>query len=212
MKIESGGSSDQYGPLIDVVPLEKGALPKSMTSIPGCDSSKYLQPGGGEYDVYDYNLEQSRYNAISMVTGVLVIPYKFHFSDRSATVGTTIGGYIGYQTSFQNLFTVTPIISAGLALVSASPAQTTSSGTGSSSTNSTTKTSGSATNAGVTVAIGLIGTVSNEGKAGLQYGLVTGIDWVGRSANYAYEGKPWLAVEIGYNFSAAPTASSSGSK
>jgi hypothetical protein len=30
---------------------------------------------------------------------------------------------------------------------------------------------------------------------------VLGADWFSKAANYPYEGKPWLAVEIGYKFS-----------
>ena len=214
LNIETGDPSAQYGSLIDVVPLKKGSLPKGLTSYPGCDNDKYLQPGGGLYNVYDSNLEQSRYNAVTVVTGILAVPYKFHISDRSATVGTTIGGYVGYQTSFQNLFTVTPIFSLGLALVSSSPAQAGSNANSATPTSSSgTPSASSGTNAGVSVATGFIGTVSNQGKSGLQYGFVVGIDWVGKSVHYAYEGKPWFAAEIGYNFSVpAGGGSASSSK
>jgi len=213
LKIESGDASSTYGPLIDVIPLHGGKMPKGVTTYPGCDNDKFLNSGGGLFNVYDSNLEQSRYNAEALVTGILAVPYKFHLSDHSATVGTTIGGYVGYQMSFQNLFTATPILGMGLALVSSSPAQVNSSTTGTNGGKSpASQTSNGATNAGVSLATGFIGTVSNQGKGGLQYGLVIGIDWVGKTAHYAYEGKPWLAAEIGYNFSTAPSSSSGNTK
>lgn len=117
----------------------------------------------------------------TFVTGILSVPYKWHLADKSITVGSTIGGYIGYQTKAWKGIEVTPIIGGGLALVSGDiPGLP-----------------GTSTSAGVSLASGLIGTV---GTTNIQWGVLTGIDWLGRSANYRYEGKPWLAFEVGYNF------------
>lgn len=147
------------------------------------------------YTVPKTTLDDAKYVAKGLVAGVLVVPFKFHISNRSVTAGSTIGGYLGWRTSWFDSFTFTPIISGGLALISTQPAQaamTPSSGTPS--------TSNTQTISGFSVATGLIGTVANGVASGTQYGLLIGIDWVGRSANYQYEGKPWLAFEIGYNF------------
>jgi hypothetical protein len=128
----------------------------------------------------------SRCNAATedeFVTGVLSVPYKWHLSDKSLTQGSTIGGYLGYQTkTFQNL-TVTPILGGGLAMVSqAQPGG-----------------SGAALSTGVSLASGLIGTVGS-GSTGVQLGLVLGIDWLGNGSHYRYSGRPWLAFEIGWNW------------
>lgn len=104
--------------------------------------------------------------------GILVIPFKFHPSDRSLTGGGTAGGYIGWRSSFAGL-TVTPIISSGLSLTDAKY------GTG------------------FSVASGLIGSVANSN---IHFGLVGGTDYYAKSVAYPYEGKLWLAIEVGYNF------------
>ncbi len=149
---------------------------------------------GRTYSIQKATLEAADIATSSLVTGVLAVPYKFHFSDHASTVGTTVGTYLGYQSDFWNRYTVTPILAGGVALISTQAATaSSSSSTAPSGANSTTTTS-----AGFSLATGLIGTV---GSSNTQLGLVVGIDWLGKKANYQYEGKPWLAFEIGYNFS-----------
>jgi hypothetical protein len=131
------------------------------------------------------------------VSGVLAVPFKFHLSDHSTTAGSTIGGYVGYRTSVANAFTVTPVIAGGLALISTSPAQVTTSTT--SATPAPTSVGGQ-TSAGFSVATGLIGSVTSAASKGAQFGVLVGMDWLGKKSNYAYDGKPWIAFEIGYNF------------
>ena len=104
--------------------------------------------------------------------GVLTIPFKFHLSDHSISGGSTLGGYMGWKTTWMGL-TVIPIVSAGLAFSDAKYGQ------------------------GLTVATGLIGSV---GASNMNWGLILGMDWYANDTHYPYEGKPWLAVEIGYNF------------
>lgn len=117
------------------------------------------------------------------VTGVLSVPYKWHLSDKSVTVGSTIGGYLGYRAKTWRNLSVTPIIGGGLAMVSGDlPGLP-----------------GTSTSTGISLASGLIGTVGT-GSTGVQWGVLVGVDWLGHSANYRYEGKPWLAFEVGYNF------------
>jgi hypothetical protein len=131
------------------------------------------------------------------VSGVLAVPFKFHLSDHSTTAGSTIGGYVGYRTSVANAFTVTPVIAGGLALISTSAAQVT---TSTSSTTTTPTPVGGQTSAGFSVATGFIGSVTSAASKGAQFGVLVGIDWLGKKSNYAYDGKPWVAFEIGYNF------------
>ena len=106
------------------------------------------------------------------VGGVLTIPFKFHLSDDSMTGGSTLGGYLGWKVSWMGL-TVTPIVSAGMAMPTGNYGP------------------------GLTIATGLIGSVSSTP---MDWGLVVGADWFSKAVHYPYEGKPWLAVEIGYKF------------
>lgn len=117
--------------------------------------------------------------ADEFVTGVLAVPFKWHLSDKSASVGETLGGYLGYQTKAFHDLTITPVVGGGLAMVNQS----------------------TVVGAGVSIASGLIGRVGTTGTQGVQLGLICGVDWLGKSARYQYEGKPWLAFEVGYNFS-----------
>lgn len=117
------------------------------------------------------------------VTGVLSVPYKWHLSDKSITVGSTIGGYLGYRTKTWRNLSITPIVGGGLAMVSGDlPGLP-----------------GTSTSTGISLASGLIGTVGS-GATGVQWGVLVGVDWLGHNANYRYEGKPWLAFEVGYSF------------
>ncbi len=106
------------------------------------------------------------------VAGVLTIPFKFHLSDDTMTGGSTLGGYVGWKMSWMGL-TLTPIVSTGMAMPTGNYGP------------------------GLTVAGGFIGSVA---KTPMDWGLVLGVDWFSKASHYPYEGKPWLAVEIGYKF------------
>jgi hypothetical protein len=133
-------------------------------------------------------------NVSQTVTGVLAVPFKFHTTDHSTTAGATIGGYLGrelYLSTFDVAFS--PIIAGGLALVPQKAAVAQASTT---KADSTTPEEGS-TLTGVSAAVGLIG----KAKSNFQFGMLVGWDWVGKSKNYKYEGKPWISFAFGYNFS-----------
>ena len=106
------------------------------------------------------------------VAGVLTTPFKFHLSDDTMTGGSTLGGYLGWKESWMGL-TFTPIVSAGMAMPTGNYGP------------------------GLTVATGFIGSVA---KTPMDWGIVLGVDWFAKATRYPYEGKPWLAVEIGYKF------------
>jgi hypothetical protein len=150
---------------------------------------------GGIYTVAASELTNTKIQSQGLVTGFLAVPYKFHVNDHASTVGTTIGGYVGYSFAQFGRFSVTPVLGGGVALISTQAAQATSSGTTPASTSSSTS---SQTNAGFSLAGGFIGTI---GSSNTQIGIVFGSDWLGHKANYPYEGKGWLAFEVGYNFS-----------
>lgn len=104
--------------------------------------------------------------------GVLVIPFKFHPSDKTLSGGGTFGGYVGWKAEWEGL-TITPVLSTGLALTDARY------GTG------------------ISGALGLIGSVANSP---VHFGFIAGTDYYAKSTGYPYEGKLWLAMEIGYSF------------
>jgi hypothetical protein len=168
------------------------------------EEEKGSSPCAGKYvtQYHQYTIAKSKVlNASAtiqgFVSGVLAVPFKFHLSDHSTTAGSTIGGYVGYRTSVANAFTVTPVIAGGLALISTSAAQVTTSTT---STTTTPTSTGAQTSAGFSVATGFIGSVTSAASKGAQFGVLVGLDWLGKKSNYAYDGKPWIAFEIGYNF------------
>lgn len=106
------------------------------------------------------------------VAGVLTIPFKFHLNDDTMTGGSTLGGYLGWKMTWMGL-TLTPIVSTGMAMPTGNYGP------------------------GLTAAGGFIGSVRGTP---MDWGLVFGVDWFAKSAHYPYQGKPWLAVEIGYKF------------
>jgi hypothetical protein len=157
------------------VPLDESTetawiIGKSVTIEPPC--SVYIRKGT-VYSVSKAALTSERLVKQNWVTGVLTVPFKFHVADHATTGGSTLGAYVGYQTSFFNSVSITPIVASGLAL------------------------GAEHTGTGFSAATGLIGYVKDTS---FQYGLVVGLDFYGKHSDYAYEGKPWLALEIGYNW------------
>jgi hypothetical protein len=116
--------------------------------------------------------------------GLLVVPFKFHPSDHSLTGEATLGGYAGYQYSWPGIAITVPVVSAGIGVVNITQQ------------NGTTSTSSSAPS--LSIAYGII---INLVKSGLfQIGVISGFDWAGKGSQYKYEGKPWISVSFGTNF------------
>jgi hypothetical protein len=111
------------------------------------------------------------------------LPFKYHLSgNRDITGATTVGPYLGYHATTSTL--------GGLAVVGfggASDISVTQQVNGQSTTQSL---------YGFSYGAGVIATV----KGSFQLGAVIGVDHVNKSANYQYNDKPWLAVELGYAF------------
>jgi len=118
--------------------------------------------------------------------GALIVPFKWHMQgDREITGSSTVGAYLGYRFETANAigYTLTPVAFMGAANISV--AKTTS--------------TGEAKNEslfGFSAGFGLIGTFKKD----FQAGVVIGWDHVNKSAGYQYNGKPWLALEIGFSF------------
>lgn len=136
-----------------------------------------------------------------LVTGVLAVPFKYHFTDHATTAGATLGGYVGVEGFTGNLGSLAWIVGGGLALV---PTVTTttnfapSAGNSSSAGTTTTTTSTSdSTLHGVSIATGPIGRI---GKSKAQFGVLLGWDFVNKSEHYKYDSKPWLSFSFSYAF------------
>lgn len=177
--------------------------PALSTDEEPCVSPDSYIKKGGQYTIAKSAVLNASPTIQGFVSGVLAVPFKYHLSDHSITAGSTIGGYVGYRTSVGNQFAITPVLGGGLALVSTSAAQASNAGaTGSpnTTTNGTATNSSSQTSSGLSIATGFIGSVTSAASKGAQFGIILGVDWLGKNSKYAYEGKPWIAFEVGYNF------------
>jgi hypothetical protein len=118
--------------------------------------------------------------------GTLLIPFKYHLGgDKSFSGSSSLGGYLGWrfdQTSSMGLSTKV------VGFLGAANVPVTEVIDGQSKTQQMT---------GLTYGIGVLGEVKNS----FQLGVVVGADRVSKSANYVNDGKPWLAVSLGFGFS-----------
>ncbi len=136
------------------------------------------------YVVSRADLEQSGLARTGATYGALVVPFKWHMQgNRDFTGSSTLGAYLGYRFETANAigFTLTPIGFMGASNISVP------------------NPNGSGTDqnlSGFALGTGLIGTF----KGSFQVGVVVGWDHVSRNAGYQYNGKPWLAMEIGFPF------------
>lgn len=137
-----------------------------------------------EYEVKEEVFKTHAINAAGVEYGILVVPYKFHFSDDSLTPGGTVGAYVGAHFSPFSGETASFVISAGLGAVSVT--STSSNGPAT-----------SRTEAALTIALGPVFTLTKSGS--FQFGILVGTDLTANSSGYRYNGKPWLALSFGSN-------------
>jgi hypothetical protein len=116
--------------------------------------------------------------------GALLIPYKYQLKgDQELGGNTSLAGYVGYRQSRMTLGVELKYI-AFLGATKLSVSQTNNGQTS------------ELPLAAVSYGIGLIGTLKNS----FQMGLVLGADRVSQSAGYKNNGKPWIAISLGYDF------------
>lgn len=178
-----------------------GCTPPTPQIIDGDQKYDVIDPANS-YSVPLTTLASYEYSKRGFSTGALFVPFKFHTNDRSLTTGGSLAGYLGYHS--ENVAgSILPFISAGLSWVdesslssiSATSATTT---TPTSTTTTTTQTtSPTGAKVGWTVAWGILAHPSDSSNFNI--GLVFGRDYV--NDKYKYQGKPWMALEIGYAFS-----------
>ena len=118
--------------------------------------------------------------------GALLVPFKYHLNgSKSFTGSSSVGGYIGFR---QDRSGNTGLALEYIGFLGAATVPVAQNVNGQSTTQNM---------SGVTYGVGILGTV----KGSFHMGVVFGADRVNASAHYEDNGKPWLAVEIGYAFS-----------
>ncbi|MCS0581003.1 hypothetical protein NX784_05325 [Massilia pinisoli] len=117
--------------------------------------------------------------------GTLLVPYKYHFSGSDFGSGASVGGYLGYRWDRSGVLGIAlqPVLFLGAAIIPVSQVS-----------NGQVKTENMG---GISYGLGLLGTV----KDSFHLGIVIGADRVNKSADYRYNGKPWLAISLGFEFS-----------
>jgi len=172
------GSQDESG--------KKSLIVKIADGTEACDS-KGKSPLATEeaYLVTNDDLTESGLARTGAAYGALAVPFKYQLTgNKDYTANAMLGGYLGYRFETANHigYTLTPVGFMGASTISVP-----------------TNNGGQATDqnlSGFSYGFGLIGTF----KGAFQAGVVLGWDRVGKTAGYQYNGKPWLAVEIGYSF------------
>lgn len=128
-------------------------------------------------------LASSLFDRRGWTYGTLIVPYKYQFrGDRSLSGGATVGGYFGLRNSVHG--TSVQLVAFGGATkveVPKTDAQ------GQTTTESL---------AGFSYGLGLLGTL----KSSFKLGLVVGTDRVSKSAGYVNNGKPWVSLSLGVDF------------
>jgi len=118
--------------------------------------------------------------------GTLIVPFKYQIKgSKDFTGSSTLGGYLGFRQDRSGV--------TGLALQYVGFL-------GVSNVSVPTTTNGTTTNQdkfGLSYGIGILGTVKNN----FHLGLVVGADHVSPSAGYVNNGKPWIAISLGADFS-----------
>lgn len=118
--------------------------------------------------------------------GTLMVPFKYHMrGEKRFSAGASVGGYMGFRQDRSGKTGLATQYIVFLGATSVAVPQTVDGAT-------TTQNM-----AGVSYGIGVLGTL----KDSFQMGLVLGADRVNSSAGYKDNGKPWLAVSLGYSFS-----------
>jgi hypothetical protein len=118
--------------------------------------------------------------------GTLLVPYKMQLKgDRGLSGKASIGGYIGFR---QDRSGVTGLALQYVFFGGASSISVPQTVDGKSVSQDLT---------GLSYGVALLGTVKDT----FQLGVVIGADRVNRSANYANNNKPWIALSLGFDFS-----------
>lgn len=148
-----------------------------------CASDKDLRKGDVVV-IASETIETLRARRTGVAFGTLLVPYKYHLrSNKEFSGGATVGGYVGGRiewTAFEAQY---------MGFLGASAIEVARAG----ADGNVNKES----HAGLSYGFGLLGTIKDD----FQLGVVLGWDRVGKSVGYANNGKPWLAISLGFGFS-----------
>lgn len=132
--------------------------------------------------------------------GALVVPFKFELTGQKEFKGSaSLAPYMGYRLGFESsgIELAFPVVFAGISNVSATKTTTTTTAATATTPASSTDSTSTSDLAAFSYGAGVIGIL----KQTFQFGAVVGFDHVGSGQGYQYNDKPWLAVEVGYQFS-----------
>lgn len=184
IKREPHSEGDLYIVALPQMSDDKKGQPAAITSA-DCESKGYVCLGQA-YSVSVKDIDGG-YGLIkdSLVSGVLVIPFKYFPHDHTfSTNSLTLGPYFGRETEFSliNLGLVqkyTYFISFGPTIISVASGEKT-------------------TNVfALSAAVGFAYDINDQ----IKFLLASGKDWTGSSATtYKYNALPWVAVTLGYSF------------
>ena len=148
----------------------------------GADPQAYKIDRTKPYKIARGDLLTSPIIAGGWTYGLLAAPYKFHFKDRSFSSATTLGPYFGRET-LSGSTTRKLIGSVGITSVPV----VTSDGKTTTTTNRT----------ALSFSVGYLFDIGKNFEAGF----LLGVDTAGPRSGYQYNGKPWVALDLGYKFS-----------
>ncbi len=139
------------------------------------------------------DLESTGYKRYGWTYGALFLPYKYRLKDKEFGPSGQLGPYLGYRTN-RGDYAINVI-----GTVAYGPITT---GNGANSPTSTNTPSVKSIN-GLAMAIGFVGALG-KGASPFQFGVVWGMDKVSASdrAAYPYTGRHWLALQLGYDWTA----------
>jgi hypothetical protein len=153
-------------------------------TVKDCDDDRKTVPGNTVINLSADEVKRSKPTRYGLTYGGLVVPFKYHLTgEKEFRPGGTVAPYLGYRFDRNYLgFSFKLVGFLG--------------GAGVTVDQEVDGEKKSQTLAGISYGLGLIGTVKEE----FQMGIVVGADRVSKSANYAQNGKTWIALSLGFAF------------
>lgn len=161
------------------------ATPPTAAATYACEANAALLREGDIVTIKDAMLTGVMPDRYGLTYGTLLVPYKYQLGgDKSFASKASVGGYLGFRQDRSGW--------SGLALqyvgfIGAATVPVSQTIDGQSQVQQI---------SGVSYGLGILGTVKSE----FQMGLVIGADRVSKNANYVNNGKPWIALSLGFAF------------
>lgn len=179
----TGGASPLF--IITFVPTVE-VENKRSAGLSRCTNEAIRVKEGDVVLVQQNDIRVTPPDRFGLTYGTLLVPFKYHFrGDKDFTGGASLGGYLGFR---QDRSGVTGLALQYVGFLGAANVAVPQTVNGVSTTQNMT---------GVSYGLGIIGTV----KDAFHMGVVIGADRVNSSANFKDNGKAWLAISVGFDFS-----------